>query len=104
MPPRYQRMALVGVTGFAWDQEKSEDCFRRRGWDFSFAAHMFRNDVLRRRDTRHKGQLRFQAIGRVGGLTLFVVYLMERSVCRIISARPATAEEAAIYHDRYTYP
>jgi len=60
--------------------------------------------MLRRRDTRHAGEQRFQIIGRIGGLTMFVVYEMQRGVVWIISARLATAEEARIYDDRYRYP
>jgi uncharacterized protein len=99
MPPRYQ-IDFRPFEIFEWDPKKSDDCFERRGFDFGFASHVFKDEILRRRDPRRRGEDRFQAIGEVAGAILFVVYTSRDGRCRILSARQATAEEARLYHGR----
>jgi uncharacterized DUF497 family protein len=55
--------------------------------------------VIERRDTRHKAETRFQAIGSADGAIPFVVYTIRDHQCRIISARVATPVEAGFYDE-----
>ncbi len=50
---------------FEWDDEKSEACFRDRGFDFAYSAHAFFDPQrLIVEDTRHSyGEDRYQLIG-----------------------------------------
>jgi uncharacterized DUF497 family protein len=99
MPPRFRRIwRSFGPADFIWDPAKSDANLAQRGFDFGFASLIFQGAVVERRDTRHKDEVRFQAIGNAGGAILFVVYTIRDQHCRIISARVATALEAALYH------
>jgi uncharacterized DUF497 family protein len=99
VPPRF-RSFFRRFREFEWDPAKSDRCYAERGFDFGFAALIFQGELLRRRDTREKGEVRFQAIGEAAGAILFVVFTIRNGRCRILSARRATAEEARLYHDR----
>ncbi len=101
MPPLFRRIwRRFGPTDLIWDPAKSERNLNERGFDFGFASLIFRRSVLERRDTRHKAEVRFQTIGAVEGVTLFVVYTIRDHKCRIISARVATPFETKLYHDQ----
>lgn len=50
-------------------------------------------DIRLRADPRPRGEMRFQAIGSVNDVTLFISYTMRGEVCRIISARRASRRE-----------
>lgn len=81
-----------------WDSPKSDANLEARGFDFGFASLIFKGPVLERRDSRHKAEVRFQAIGDAAGAILFVVYTIRDHKYRIISARVATSFEAELYH------
>jgi uncharacterized DUF497 family protein len=83
---------------FEWDEEKSAENLRGRGFDFAYTCRIFSGPTLERDDTRGEyGERRIQAIGRVGGDTLFVVYTWRGAARRIISARPASRRERDAY-------
>jgi len=83
---------------FEWDEGKSEANLRNRGFDFSYAAVVFEGPTLERNDDRDDyGEERIQAIGKVEGDILFVVYTWRGSVRRIISARLANRRERSAY-------
>src|SRR3954453_2729691 len=72
---------------FEWDEAKSQQTFRDRGFGFDYAAAIFGGLTLERQDVRRDyGETRTQAIGRVGVDILFVVYTDRGEVCHIISA------------------
>ncbi len=101
MPPRFVRACTnFGETDFRWDLDKNERNLAKHGMDFAFARTIFRSSIMRRRDTRKKVEVVFQAIGDAGGVTLYVVYTVRDRLCRIISARLADAEEARVYHEQ----
>lgn len=87
---------------FQWDQDKSDACFRERGFDFAYAAGAF-GDAIRviRQDTRYSyGEVRYQLTGEVDGRLFVVVYTHRQEEVRIISARKANQREVRRYEDR----
>jgi uncharacterized DUF497 family protein len=99
MPP-YFRIFFHRFRDFEWDPAKSDRCYAERGFDFGFASAIFQGEMLRRRDTRTKDEVRFQALGEVSGAILFVVFTIRNGRCRILSARRATQDEVRFYHER----
>lgn len=87
---------------FEWDREKSETCFRERGFDFAYAAHAFLDpNRIVRQDTRHSyGEARYQLTGSIDGRLFVVVYTPRHDAMRIISARKANQREVKQYEDR----
>ena len=63
-----------------WDEAKSQDNLEKRGFDFEYAARIFKGeDLLEYEDRRrHYGERRIVAIGEVEGQILFVVYTWRR--------------------------
>lgn len=81
---------------FEWDPDKSDRTDARRGFDFAFTAGIFTGPTVDGVDTRHDyGEARIQAIGKMAGLMLVVVYTDRGDVRRIISARIASKKERA---------
>lgn len=90
---------------FTWDPRKSARNLAER--DFAFAAAIFTGPTVERVDARRDyGEVRRLAIGRVGSITLTVIYT-DRSAPdgtaerRIISARVSTRRERKIYLQAY---
>ena len=84
---------------FEWDEAKSKRNLLERGFGFDYAAGIFADLTLERRDERRDyGEIRIQAVGRVGEDILFVVYTNRGDVRRIISARRATRKERMLWH------
>ena len=83
---------------FEWDEAKSDDNLRRRGFDFAYAALIFGESTLEIDDDRERhGELRIRATGRVENDILFVVYTWRGTIRRIISARRASKRERDVY-------
>lgn len=60
---------------YEWDEAKSERNRIERGLPFELAVPLFEGPTLERIDERQNyGEVRVQAIGRVGGRTVFCVY------------------------------
>ncbi len=93
---------------FSWDPAKSARCLRERGFDFAFAATIFRGPTLERDDTRRDyGERRRVALGRTAGLTLAVVFTDRMTANRttvrhLISARLGNRRERKAY--AYAFP
>jgi uncharacterized protein len=84
---------------FEWDEAKSQQTFRDRGFGFDYAAAIFGGLTLEKQDDRRAyGEIRMQAIGRVSNDILFVVYTDRGDVRHIISARRANRKERAQWH------
>jgi uncharacterized DUF497 family protein len=90
-----------------WDPRKSARNLLERGFDFAFAAGIFRGPTVERTDARRDyGEVRRVAIGRFDAITLTVVYTdrvtdgggTER---RIISARMSNRHERQAYDQAY---
>ena len=88
---------------FEWDEGKSDDTLRERGFDFEFATLIFDEPTLEREDTRRDyGERRVVAIGTAGDVLLTVVYTDRAEaggtiVRRIISARVSNRHEREAY-------
>jgi len=86
---------------FKWDEDKSEACFRERGFDFAYAARAFFDpDRLVRADTRYSyGEERFQLMGKIESRLFVVIYTSRHEAIRLISARKANQREIRRYED-----
>lgn len=88
---------------FEWDEAKSEENLRERGFDFAYAALIFESPTLEWDDMRRDyGERRIRAIGQVDGTILVVVYTWRRAARRIISARLANRKERDVYRATIT--
>jgi uncharacterized DUF497 family protein len=100
MPRRFSILRVSpGGRGFEWDSDKSDVNFEKHGLDLAAARQIFEGRVLVRQDTRKRREVVHQALGEFAGHVIFAVYTMRAGRCRLISARFATAEEAALYHE-----
>jgi uncharacterized DUF497 family protein len=95
---------------YEWDEHKSEENLRLRGFDFAFATLLFEGPGLIYEDTRKDyGERRWVRIGMADGVFLTVVYTDRESgvrvrdrtyirpVRRIISARRSKRTERERY-------
>jgi uncharacterized DUF497 family protein len=87
---------------FEWDDRKNEKTLRDRGFDFAYAAKIFRGDVLEDEDDRKAyGEKRIRAIGKVGEGFITIIYTWRGERRRIISARPAHRRERDGYRKNF---
>jgi hypothetical protein len=88
---------------FEWDEQKSKINLNKHGISFDFAELLFFEDYLCQYDDRFNyGEDRFQAIGEVYGIVLFVTYtVVNQEKIRLISARKATKKERKIWEEYY---
>ena len=86
---------------FEWNRKKSLDTFADRDFVFEAARIVFRGPLVRRQDTRRRRstERRFMVLGELYGRVVVIVYTPRNRKCRIISMRPANAEEQQIYHE-----
>ena len=83
---------------FEWDHQKAAANVTKHGVDFTEAIGVFDDPHLWTLvDSRIATETRYQAIGIVDGLILFVVHTFRGKICRIISARRANRRERANY-------
>lgn len=88
---------------FEWDDAKSRRNLTDRGFDFEFAARIFKADLLEYEDRRRDwGERRMVAIGEVEDEVLFVVYTWRGPNRRIISARRASRSERDAYREAFS--
>jgi uncharacterized DUF497 family protein len=91
------------MTLFEWDEAKAESNRRKHSIDFEDAIEVFYDPrAVVEHDRVVDGELRWQAIGMVGGVVVLMVAhtVEERSqdeVIRIISARRADRKERKRY-------
>ena len=87
---------MIGME-FEWDDAKNDACFERRGFDFTYAVRAF-FDPLRivAQDLRRDyGEDRLT--GMIDGRAYVIVYTVQGSAVRIISARRANPKEVVDY-------
>jgi len=86
---------------FVWDSKKASSNVNKHGVSFEIACQVFFDPLIRMDDASIGGEERDAAIGLTEDWSLlFVVHLLrEGDAIRIISARPATAQERRTYED-----
>ena len=86
---------------FEWDEDKSDACFKERGFDFAYVLRAFLDENrLIHQDTRWDyGEDRYQLLGLIEGRVFFVVYTLRVQSIRIISARKANRREVNDYEN-----
>ncbi|HJU11284.1 MAG TPA: BrnT family toxin [Candidatus Binataceae bacterium] len=89
---------------FEWDDAKSQDNLEKRGFDFEYAARIFKTGDLLEYEGRHRdyGERRMIAIGEVEGEILLVVYTWREYSRRIISARLASRRERDAHRQTFS--
>ena len=102
MLPLGRPMNYSCPVNFAWDEAKSEACFRERGFDFAYAARVFFDpDRPVQADTRFSyGEERYQVMGKIEQRLFVVIYTPRQDAMRIISARKANQRELGHYENR----
>ena len=88
-----------------WDDPKRQQNIKDHGVDFADLEDFFSRDLLTREDTRVAYQeQRFQSVGVLNGVALFVVWTPRGDVGGIphlISARKAENHEYKAWQSRY---
>jgi uncharacterized DUF497 family protein len=90
----------VGNIDFAWDRRKARSNLIKHGVSFDEAQTVFLDDSARLIDDPDHSQdeARFLLVGySLEARCLVVSHCYQRSVIRLISARPATRLEEAMY-------
>jgi uncharacterized protein len=94
----------LGMIRFEWDPVKAWTNQRKHGVNFEDAMHVFEDScaLLEQDRTGEAGELRWQALGLAGGVTVLLVAHTVREegedeVIRLISARQATRKERKRY-------
>jgi uncharacterized DUF497 family protein len=87
--------------GWTWDPIKAATNRRKHGVSFEVAAFVFGDPLILSQPDPHPDGDRWQSLGAVGGVVLFVVHTWpdDESDGRIISARRATPHERRNYEE-----
>ncbi|NQW38018.1 MAG: BrnT family toxin [Cyanobacteria bacterium] len=87
---------------FEWDDNKSQQTFQDRGFDFGFTTQVFSDPWgFREPDQRLPyGEDRFRFYGEIQGKLFVVVYTERQGRIRIISARKANTREIQAHAKR----
>ncbi|MFT4038756.1 MAG: BrnT family toxin [Thermomicrobiales bacterium] len=84
---------------FDWDPDKSRQNRRKHGFGLEEAQSVFDDPALSvELDERDYSEERWIAIGRVGAVVVFVVFINRAGVIRLISARRASPHEEERYY------
>jgi uncharacterized DUF497 family protein len=97
----------VGFTlRWTWDDEKNRANKRKHGLSLEVAQYVFADPLAASRPDPHPDEERWQTMGLIGELTIFVVHTLPEfdpmtgeETGRIISARKATAHERRVYEE-----
>ena len=83
---------------FEWDIEKSDDAYRRHGFDFEFASQVFQDPHYRERlEQRDFGEERALSCGCIAGIHFTIVWTQRGRRRRIISAFQSSREDIIDY-------
>lgn len=87
---------------FEWDEAKSEQCRKGRGFSFVDVLPAFSDPArMIEPDRRYEyGEERFCLYGSIEKRLFVVIYTVRRETIRIISARKANKRERKRYGDR----
>jgi uncharacterized DUF497 family protein len=97
-------MPVNDIIGFEWDEAKSAQCLRKRGFSFASVVPAFA-DPHRHVEVDERweyGEMRYRLYGQIGGRLFVVVYMVRGRAIRIISARKANARERRRHGDEGT--
>ncbi len=87
------------MKGFEWDPAKDASNRQKHGLSFEEAASIFAGPILTGPDP-YEGEEREKSFGLLGGrVVICVIHTYRDGNIRIISARKATANERALFHD-----
>ncbi|HEY7348300.1 MAG TPA: BrnT family toxin [Ktedonobacterales bacterium] len=103
----YNCVVTVGQTvRWIWDEQKNVSNKRKHHLSFETAALVFDDPLALSRRDPYPDEERWQTIGRIGPVTVFVVHTppkldpaTSQETGRIISARRATAHERKAYEE-----
>jgi hypothetical protein len=86
---------------FVWESEKASSNLRKHGVSFELASQVFFDRFIHIEDASVDEENRDAAIGMTEDWMLLLVVHIQREggIIRIISARPATAQERRSYED-----
>lgn len=84
---------------FEWDENKREYNLEKHGIDFIDAIAIFDDPDRIEFENNRKGETRFQTIGMVHDIVLFLVYTSRGRKKRIISVRRASKNERKAYDE-----
>ena len=88
-----------------WDERKRRVNLKDHGVDFANLQEFFDSDLLTREDKRHAyGEERYQTIGVLNGVPLFVAWTArgeDGEIAHLISARKAETHEYKAWLARY---
>ena len=91
---------------WTWDNEKNRANKRKHGLSFEAAQYVFSDPLALSRSDAYPYEERWQTIGLIGELTVFVVHTWPKfdpetgdEIGRIISARKATTHERRAYEE-----
>ena len=95
------RFVVRGLKGFEWDPANWRKSELKHGVSTAEAEEALLHDPICHVDPRHSDdEQRYVALGRSAeGRRLFVSFTLRRSRVRIISARPMSRKERAIYEE-----
>ena len=74
-------MSYTPSMNFEWDENKSDECFAERGFDFAYVTRAFvdPNRIIKK-DTRwNYGEERYQLLGAIDQRFFFVAYTLHGS-------------------------
>lgn len=87
-----------------WDPGKDRSNKQKHGLGFATAQFVFDDPLALSRPDPHVDEERWQTVGRIGPVVVFVVHtwpeqIESNEIGRIISARKATAQERRAYEE-----
>ena len=78
---------------YEWDEQKRSENLDKHGLDFTEAELSFQWDTALIEPSPRDGEMRWRAIGYIGGRLHILIYTERDSSIRIISLRKANARE-----------
>ncbi|MCE3237495.1 MAG: hypothetical protein K0R24_476 [Gammaproteobacteria bacterium] len=87
---------------FEWDKQKKATNLDKHGIDFIDAVKIFNDPNRIESSNRFQEEERFQTIGLIHDIVIFVVYTIRKNRKRIISARRASKNEREKYDKEKT--
>lgn len=87
------------MKNFEWDESKRKYNLDKHGIDFIDIIELFDDPNRIEFENTRNGEKRFQTIGMVNDVVLFLVYTSRGSKKRIISVRRASKNERKAYEE-----
>jgi uncharacterized DUF497 family protein len=92
-------MIRITMDNFEWDNSKRIHNLRKHGIDFIDSIEIFNDPDRIELEIVINGESRFQTIGTVHDVVLFLVYTNRGNKRRIISVRRASKNERQAYYE-----